>query len=92
MLFDERDANGVGPLWKVLTRKQLWSGWGGRIFPNASTAADPAPFVGFDCGELGCLFDINADEAETMDVSEEEPEKRNELLALITTCAHQSCP
>lgn len=87
MLVDERDGNGAGPLWKLLTRKQVWSGWGGRLFPNGSTAADPAPFVGFDCGELGCLFDVANDESETVDLSEEEPEKRDELLALIATCA-----
>ena len=45
MLVDEREADGTGRLWKLLTRKQVWSGWGGRLFPNATTAADPAPFV-----------------------------------------------
>ena len=63
MIVDEREANGTGPLWKLLTRKQVWSGWGGPLFPNATTASDPAPFVGFDCGELGCLFDLKLEDS-----------------------------
>ena len=83
MIVDEREANGTGPLWKLLTRKQVWSGWCGPLFPNATTASDPAPFVGFDCGELGCLFDLNSDQSETADLSAEQSEKRDELLGLI---------
>ena len=59
------------------------SGWADRMFPNASTAADPAPFVGFDCGDLGCLFDIANDPSETNDIRAEFSEKRTELLGMI---------
>ena len=37
----------------------LWSGWMGRLFPNASTAnATAEPFPPADCGTAGCLFDL----------------------------------
>jgi hypothetical protein len=104
-------------LWKLLTRKQVWSGyvpsplldidiahvstesdvvwssgvccisyhdsWAGPLFPNASTAEAPFPFGGFDCGETGCLFDLESDPSEKDDLAEDYPEKIEELRAMM---------
>ena len=56
---------------KMLKGLQWWSGFGGAVYPNASSpAASPNEWV--DC-KAGCLFNISADPSELLDVSAQHP-------------------
>jgi arylsulfatase B len=52
-----------GPTW--------WSGWSGPTYPNASSPG-ASPDVWAECG-AGCLFDLEADAAETTDLAPAHP-------------------
>lgn len=70
-----------GP-WKLLLGTQLWGFWQGEQFPNAST-----PHTGtvgtLECGDGGCLFNIDDDPTEHHDVSQQHPDIVAQMRSVI---------
>merc|ERR1719510_576199 len=60
------------------------NGWQGPLYPNASTAKDAFTFddVG-ECGVGGCLFRIDQDPSEHVDLVDTELTRAAEMLAII---------
>tara|TARA_B110001452_G_scaffold15914_1_gene13034 strand:- start:336 stop:662 length:327 start_codon:yes stop_codon:yes gene_type:complete len=72
-----KDPNWNGALivgeYKLILGRQTYGFWQAPIYPNATTnhsAEEP-----FDCGVVGCLFDIVADPSEYTDVASTQPAK-----------------
>merc|ERR1719221_1122094 len=61
------------------------NGWQGPFFPNASTAASDVFNLGEvgDCGDRGCLFRIDQDPSEYVDLVDIELTRAAEMLAII---------
>ena len=59
--------------WKLLTGPQSVAGWQGKTYPNASTPAHDPNAQSHACG-AGCLFDVEADAGEHVDVAAANPD------------------
>ena len=62
------DAGG-GALWKLLVGEVSEDAWTSESFPNASTTEFPS----HDCGDAGCLFRVDVDPCEYVDLAVSEP-------------------
>jgi arylsulfatase B len=55
--------------WKLLLGQQAVAGWTGPLFPNASSPVHSPHEDVLECGAKGCLFDVEADPGEHVDVA-----------------------
>lgn len=83
-----------GELFKLVTGWQVNTGWVGAVYPNR-TGPQPLPSpIGrvpprmfhtwsVDCGEAGCLFDVEADETEHRNLAAQRPALAQQLKARL---------
>jgi arylsulfatase A-like enzyme len=69
--------------YKLLRGLQWWSGYGGEIYPNSTSAAQDANSY-VDCGTPGCLYDLRTDWNEREDVAGQYPDVAAALSARLT--------
>merc|ERR1712187_644641 len=74
---------GSDGLWKLLVGSVVQDARTGPSFPNATTG----DFPDYDCGEHGCLFRIDVDPSEIIDVAASQPAVLAELEKLRGTAA-----
>jgi arylsulfatase B len=73
---------------KLVVGSSVCSGWTSDLSPNKShpdgicDRAHPSPSL-FDCGALGCLFNVDADMGEHEDLASSQPALLRELTALL---------
>jgi arylsulfatase I/J len=81
IISDEREAS--GKLWKLLIGQLDMDGWTGPLFPNMTGE----PVAGnYDCGlppDGGCLFDLESDPTEHVDVASANPSVRDRLIDML---------
>jgi arylsulfatase B len=69
--------------YKLVRGLTWWSGYSGEIYPNASsTAPNASPDIWVDCGN-GCLYDLVADETESVDLAASQPQLVVQLSARL---------
>ena len=77
-LIEDRGAAGV---WKLLVGRNPMNGWQGAYYPNSTTPSDAWSFNEvYDCGETGCLFRLDADPSEQMDLKPVQPDIASAML------------
>lgn len=59
--------------WKLLLGRVSSAGWDGPLFPNASSPTHDVEGAALECGTGGCLFDLQADPGEQVDLAAQEP-------------------
>jgi hypothetical protein len=85
-LIVDRGAAGV---WKLLVGRNPMSGWQGPLFPNASTPKTQWSFHDvYECGPHGCLFKLDDDPTEHVDLRQREPDIAAAMLAEIVQLNH----
>ena len=73
--------------WKFLAGNQIGAGWEGPTFPNASSQAHDPYQLHLDCPDTGCLFDLEADPTEQVDVAAQHPDVAAALAARVAVLA-----
>lgn len=87
--------------WKFVrgNTTMIGAAWGGKTYPNSSTASDAIDWHSFQCPSQGCLFNVQTDRSERHEVSASYPnilkELSREMLELektIWTTTHTDDP
>ena len=65
---------------KIVIGVQSYGFWQGPVYPNATTDHN-AEVVDQTCGETGCLFNIQDDPSEYVNLAASNPSKLGELMA-----------
>jgi len=82
LIEDRRHSD--GGLWKLVLDANPMSGWTGVYYPNASTPSNAFAFNSVEgCGSLGCLFRLDEDPSEHIDVSSMNETIAREMISLV---------